>query len=70
MDSNDRNRLNGWLGRLGGPGFKGSADRNQAVAELRADGADKLFPLLIPMLADLDLEGRCSACGAILPAQG
>lgn len=66
MDSDDRTQLDGWLARLGGPGFKGFEDRDQAVAEMRAEGADKLFPLLVPMLTDPDLEVRCTACEALL----
>jgi HEAT repeat protein len=58
--------LDGWLARLGGPGFKGRDDRNMAVAEMRAEGADRLFPLLAPMLTNPDPEARCTACAAVL----
>jgi HEAT repeat protein len=59
-------RLDGWLARLGGPDFKGFEDRDRAVAEMRAAGADRLFPLLVPMLTDPDVEARCTACEALL----
>jgi HEAT repeat protein len=61
----NRNQLDAWLARLGGPGFVGFENRDAAVAEMRAAGADALFPLLIPMLAG-DAEARCTACEAIL----
>ena len=61
-----RSNLNDWLARLSGPGFKGFEDRNQAVAEMRAEGADRLFPVLVPMLASPDPEVRCTACEAVL----
>jgi hypothetical protein len=66
MASDFRERLDSWLPRLGGPGYKGFADRDRAVAEMRAAGADRLFPLLIPMLTDPEPEARCTACEAIL----
>src|SRR5260370_1366039 len=66
MESSDQSRLEGWLVRLGGPGFKGFVDRDRAVAEMRATGADKLFPLLVPMLTDPDVEVRCKGCEAVL----
>jgi hypothetical protein len=65
VDAVDRDQLDACLARLGGPGYKGSDDRKQAVAEMRAVGADLLFPLLIPMLTG-DEESRCTACEAIL----
>lgn len=68
----DQKQLDAWLARLGGPGFKGDDDREQAVAEMRAAGKQMLFPLLIPMLS-AELESRCKACKAILlvePEQG
>jgi HEAT repeat protein len=58
-------QLDAWLARLGGPGFKGFDDRKQAVAEMRAVGADILFPLLTPMLTG-DEESRCMASDAML----
>jgi HEAT repeat protein len=66
MEGDDQSRLEGWLARLGGPGFKGRQDRDQAVAEMRTAGADKLYPLLVPMLADPDAEARCKGCEAVL----
>ena len=65
MTAVDGDRLDAWLARLGGPGFVGFEDRDAAVAEMRAAGADALFPLLLPMLAG-DAEARCTACEAIL----
>ena len=66
MSGDDRSRLAGWLARLGGPGYKGCKDRDLAVAEMRAEGASRLLPYLIPMLTDDDPEARCQACEAIL----
>jgi hypothetical protein len=68
-------RLEGWLGRLGGSGHSGWSveARDRAVEEMRAVGAERLFPLLVPRLADPDLEVRCKASEAILwvdPGQG
>jgi HEAT repeat protein len=59
-------QLGAWLARLGGPGFKGFEDRNAAVAAMRAEGAEQLFPLLVPMLTSSDPEERCTACEAVL----
>jgi HEAT repeat protein len=58
--------LDAWLARLGGPGFRSLDDRDRAVAAMRAAGADAIFPLLIPMLADTDPEARSKACEAVL----
>ena len=74
----DRDQLDGWLARLRGPSFvdfatfeaaAAAADeqRDAAVVEMRAAGADALFPFLVPMLAG-DNEARCEACEAILRA--
>jgi HEAT repeat protein len=65
VEAVDRDQLEQWLARLGGPDYKGSDDRNQAVAEMRAVGADVLFPVLTRMLMG-DEESRCKACEAIL----
>ncbi len=65
ISSDDQSRLAGWLARLGGPGYKGSEDRDRAVVEMRAEGASRLLPQLIPLTGD-DLETRCQACEAIL----
>jgi HEAT repeat protein len=62
----DRKRLDGWLSLIGGPGFQGGEARDRAVAEMRAVGADRLFPLLGRMLTDSDPEVRCLACEAVL----
>lgn len=61
-----QNRLKAWLARLGGPDYQGFEDRDRAVAEMRAAGAEALFPLLIPMLTDPNVEARCAACEAVL----
>ena len=66
MGAVDRSRLDAWLARLGGPGFLGFDDRDRAVVEMRAAGTDAVFPLLIPMLHDDELEARCAACEAVL----
>jgi hypothetical protein len=66
MENDLGSRLDAWLARLGGPGFKGREDRNTAVAEMRAEGAERLFPLLVPMLTNSDPEARCTACEALL----
>jgi hypothetical protein len=66
VPSDDRNRLDGWLALLGGPGYQGCEARDQAVAEMRTAGAGRLFPLLGPMLTDPDPEARCIACEAVL----
>jgi hypothetical protein len=74
-ESDPGNRLEEWLRRLGGsydPNcFRENRDR--AIQEMRAVGAERLFPLLVPLLAHSDLEVRCKACEAILwidPGQG
>jgi HEAT repeat protein len=66
VQSDERKRLNGWLTLLDGPGYQGREARDRAVAEMRTAGADRLFPLLVPMLADPDPEVRCKACEALL----
>jgi HEAT repeat protein len=58
--------LIGWLALLGGPGYEGPEAHDRAIAEMRAAGADRLFPLLLPMLSDPDPEARCKACEALL----
>jgi hypothetical protein len=65
VDAVDREQLDAWLARLSGPGYKGSDDRKQAVAEMRAVGAEVLFAHLTPLLTG-DEESRCKACEAIL----
>ena len=64
--NDDRNRLDGWLSLLGGPGYQGREARDLAVAEMRAAGADRLFPHLVLMLEDPDPDARLTACEAIL----
>jgi HEAT repeat protein len=58
--------LDEWLSRLGGPGFRSLDDRDRAVEKMRAAGTDVIFPLLIPMLIDVDPERRSNACEAVL----
>ena len=65
-DSEGRELLEGWLALLDGPGYKGRVARDRAVAEMRAAGADRLFPLLVPMLTGPDPKARCKACEAVL----
>ncbi len=65
MEAIDQAQLDVWLARLDGPGYKGRDDQKQAVAEMRALGADVLFPLLTPMLTG-DEEARCQCCKALL----
>jgi HEAT repeat protein len=64
--SDDASQLDGWLALLGGPGYRGREAQEWAVAQLRTAGADRLFPLLNPMLADPDPVVRCTACEAVL----
>ncbi|MEX0717334.1 MAG: hypothetical protein WD066_12140 [Planctomycetaceae bacterium] len=52
----DRGRLEAWLALLRGPGYLGRDEREGAVAEMRAAGVERLFPLLVPMLTDRDPE--------------
>jgi HEAT repeat protein len=66
MNDDLRGRLDAWLARLNGPGCQGIEDRNRAVAEMRETGADRLFPLLAPRLADPDAEVRCAICEVLL----
>ena len=69
-DQNDdaKQRLGEWLARLGGPGARPQTpgERERAVAEMSAAGADRLFPLLAPVLTGPDPEARCAACEAAL----
>ena len=58
--------MNVWLALLGGPGYLGREARDRAVAEMRAAGAERLFPLLVPMLTATDPDARCKACEAVL----
>ena len=68
VQRDDRKRLDEWLARLGGPGVRPQTpeERERAVAEMRAAGADRLFPLLVPILTGPDSEARCAACEAVL----
>lgn len=69
-DSDDRPRLDRWLSLIRGPALIGPAAeafsrRAQAIAEMQAAGADRLFPLLCPMLSDSDPAVRFGACDAL-----
>src|SRR5262249_32077284 len=50
----------------GGEGYQGPDARDRAIADLRAAGADRLFPLLAALLSHSDPEMRCQACEAIV----
>jgi len=68
-ESDDRQRLDRWLSLIRGPALIGPADavfarRTQAIAEMHAAGAERLFPLLRPMLSDPDPPVRFAACEA------
>ena len=68
-DGDDRQRLDRWLSLIRGPALIGPADvvfprRARAIAEMHAAGADRLFPLLRPMLSDPDPAARFAACEA------
>jgi len=63
---NDFERLRQLVRLLDGPGWTGAEACDRAVAEMRAIGAKRLFPLLKEMLADRDIETRCGAALAML----
>jgi HEAT repeat protein len=74
-DSDDRQRLDRWLSLIRGPALIGPADmvfprRAQAIAEMQAAGAERLFPLLKPMLSDPDPPVRLAACEALFFVDG
>ncbi len=66
MGAISRAQLDAWLARLGGPGYQDDDDRDRAVAEMRAAGADAVFSLLVPLLDDHDPDVRGTACEAAL----
>lgn len=66
IQNDDLKNLRQWLALFNGPGYQGLQARDRAVAEMRAVGADRLFPLLGTMLHDSDVNLRCTACEAIL----
>src|SRR5687767_13449121 len=57
-----------WLQLFGGPGYKRPEARDRAIEEMRAVGADKLFPLLISRISDpnTNINIRCQASRALL----
>jgi hypothetical protein len=68
-ESDDRQQLDRWLSLIRGPALIGPAAvvfprRAQAIAEMHAAGAERLFPLLRPMLSDPDPAVRFAACEA------
>ena len=70
VESDDRQRLERWLSLIRGPALIGRAEvvfkrRDEAIAEMRAAGADRLFPLLRPMLSDPDPAVRLVASEAV-----
>ncbi len=75
VESDDRKRLDRWLALLFPQGPTDArpeaiAERYKAqdgaIAEMRAAGADRLFPLLAPLLTDPDPEVRCRGCEVVL----
>jgi HEAT repeat protein len=69
-ENGDSQRLDRWLSLIRGPALIGPMAevwprRAQAIAEMRAAGADRLFPLLAPMLSDPDPPVRLGACEAV-----
>src|SRR5262245_32445825 len=65
MGNELQTRLDAWLARLNGPGYIGREDRDRVVAEMRAEGPERLFPLLAAMLASQDPEIRCVSCETV-----
>lgn len=61
-------RIVQWLQLFGGPESKGQQARDRAVEEMRAIGAEKLFPLLVAKIdnANTDIDTRCQASRALL----
>jgi len=55
-----------WLEAINRPTFGDNGPRERAVAEMRAAGADNVFPLLIGGLRSADPEPRCDAITALL----
>lgn len=63
----DAKKLQAWLSILvGGSESEGTDARERAVVEMQAMGAERLFPLLAPLLSGDDPEARCLACEAAL----
>jgi HEAT repeat protein len=55
-----------WLEAINGPTFGVDGCREPAVAEMRAAGADNVFPLLTDRLRAADPEARCDAITALV----
>jgi HEAT repeat protein len=66
--NDDVKRLEEWLAGFGGPVGRPQTpeERKWAMAEMCAAGADRMFPLLVPVLTGPDPEARCAACEAVL----
>lgn len=69
-ETDDRQRLDRWLSLIRGPELIGPMAevwprRAAAIGEMRAAGADRLFPLLGPMLSNPDPAVRLVACEAV-----
>ena len=64
--NDDAQRLVEWLGYFGGPVARPQSreQRKRLMAEMCAAGADRMFPLLSPVLTGPDSELRCAACEA------
>jgi HEAT repeat protein len=66
--NDDTKRVDEWLAGFGGRVARPQTpeERKRAIAEMCAAGADRLFPLLVPVLMGPDPEARCAACEAVL----
>ena len=64
----NQEQLMNWLELFGGPRSKGQEARDHALDEMRAIGADKLFPPLMSLINDpnVELDTRCQATRAVL----
>ena len=66
--NDDAKRLGQWLAGFGGPVARPQTpeERKRLMAEMCGAGADRMFPLLVPVLTGPDSEARCAACEAVL----
>jgi HEAT repeat protein len=65
MDANLQSKLANWLTALRVPGIKGR-DHNAIIAEMRDQGGEHLFPLLLAYLGDPDPLVRSAICETLL----